>query len=159
MFHLFISFYPSQTTNIVIFLKFAISPVICQIFSKKIFSHTSLSHNELQKTLKIFQKKSPKRFANSKKGSNFAIANSKRLGPLAQLNRVFDYGSKGYRFESCMGHKGWIEIHPFFVLYGFYQSMISAKLRNHFVMTALFITFARIWQLCLPPHTFSFTTI
>ena len=26
-------------------------------------------------------------------------------GPLAQLNRVFDYGSKGYRFESCMGHK------------------------------------------------------
>ena len=26
-------------------------------------------------------------------------------GPLAQLNRAFDYGSKGYRFESCRGHK------------------------------------------------------
>ena len=26
-------------------------------------------------------------------------------GPLAQLNRVFDYGSKGCRFESCMGHR------------------------------------------------------
>ena len=30
----------------------------------------------------------------------FALAN----GPLAQLNRVSDYGSEGYRFESCMGH-------------------------------------------------------
>ena len=26
-------------------------------------------------------------------------------GPIAQLNRAFDYGSKGYRFESCWGHK------------------------------------------------------
>ena len=26
-------------------------------------------------------------------------------GPLAQLNRAFDYGSKGCRFESCRGHK------------------------------------------------------
>ena len=25
-------------------------------------------------------------------------------GPLAQLNRVSDYGSEGCRFESCMGH-------------------------------------------------------
>ncbi len=24
-------------------------------------------------------------------------------GPVAQLNRAFDYGSKGYRFESCRG--------------------------------------------------------
>ncbi|HPB89047.1 MAG TPA: hypothetical protein PK738_02780, partial [Bacteroidales bacterium] len=28
----------------------------------------------------------------------------------AQLNRVFDYGSKGYRFESCWGHKRGSEI-------------------------------------------------
>lgn len=27
-----------------------------------------------------------------------------KQGPLAQLNRVFDYGSKGYRFESYRGH-------------------------------------------------------
>ena len=27
------------------------------------------------------------------------------IGPLAQLNRVSDYGSEGCRFESCMGHK------------------------------------------------------
>lgn len=27
-----------------------------------------------------------------------------KQGPLAQLNRVFDYGSKGCRFESCRGH-------------------------------------------------------
>ena len=25
-------------------------------------------------------------------------------GPVAQLNRAFDYGSKGYRFESYRGH-------------------------------------------------------
>lgn len=36
---------------------------------------------------------------------NFPIfANRNSNGPLAQLNRVFDYGSKGCRFESCMGH-------------------------------------------------------
>ena len=27
------------------------------------------------------------------------------LGSLAQLNRAFDYGSKGCRFESCRSHK------------------------------------------------------
>ena len=26
-------------------------------------------------------------------------------GPVAQLNRASDYGSEGYRFESCRGHK------------------------------------------------------
>ena len=31
------------------------------------------------------------------------FAHSKNEGPLAQLNRVFDYGSKGCRFESCRG--------------------------------------------------------
>ncbi len=28
----------------------------------------------------------------------------KRDGRVAQLNRVADYGSAGYRFESCRGH-------------------------------------------------------
>ena len=27
-----------------------------------------------------------------------------KRGPVAQLNRAFDYGSEGYRFESCRGH-------------------------------------------------------
>ena len=27
-----------------------------------------------------------------------------KIGSLAQLNRAFDYGSKGYRFESCASH-------------------------------------------------------
>ena len=27
------------------------------------------------------------------------------FGRVAQLNRVADYGSAGYRFESCRGHK------------------------------------------------------
>ena len=38
--------------------------------------------------------------ASSKKGSIFAPL-KRNNGPLAQLNRAFDYGSKGYRFESC----------------------------------------------------------
>ena len=29
----------------------------------------------------------------------------RKTGSLAQLNRAFDYGSKGYRFESCGDHK------------------------------------------------------
>ena len=29
----------------------------------------------------------------------------KKDGSLAQLNRAFDYGSKGCRFESCRSHK------------------------------------------------------
>ena len=29
----------------------------------------------------------------------------KRKGRVAQLNRVADYGSAGYRFESCRDHK------------------------------------------------------
>ena len=41
--------------------------------------------------------------ASSKIGSNFAALKTK-TGPLAQLNRAFDYGSKGYRFESCRDH-------------------------------------------------------
>ena len=27
-----------------------------------------------------------------------------KIGRVAQLNRVADYGSAGYRFESCRGH-------------------------------------------------------
>ena len=30
----------------------------------------------------------------------------KRKGRVAQLNRVADYGSAGYRFESCRDHRG-----------------------------------------------------
>ena len=41
--------------------------------------------------------------ASSKNGSIFAPL-KRNNGPLAQLNRAFDYGSKGYRFESCRDH-------------------------------------------------------
>ena len=52
---------------------------------------------------KIFVKKFVKTLASSKNSSNFAAQKTKN-GPLAQLNRAFDYGSKGYRFESCRDH-------------------------------------------------------
>ena len=35
----------------------------------------------------------------------FAPVKQKGHGRVAQLNRVADYGSAGYRFESCRGHK------------------------------------------------------
>ena len=34
----------------------------------------------------------------------FFIEMLKKYGRVAQLNRVADYGSAGYRFESCRGH-------------------------------------------------------
>ena len=36
---------------------------------------------------------------------NNTVDNNKN-GLVAQLNRASDYGSEGYRFESCRGHKG-----------------------------------------------------
>ncbi|GEM_PF-2013978 len=37
-----------------------------------------------------------------KKNCIFAVQNND--GSVAQLNRVSDYGSEGYRFESCRNH-------------------------------------------------------
>jgi len=33
-------------------------------------------------------------------------------GSVAQLNRALDFGSSGYRFESCRGHKETKKAHP-----------------------------------------------
>ena len=35
----------------------------------------------------------------------FAAVKQKDIGRVAQLNRASDYGSEGYRFESCRDHK------------------------------------------------------
>ena len=34
------------------------------------------------------------------------ITQYQSFGSVAQLNRASDYGSEGYRFESCRSHKG-----------------------------------------------------
>ena len=47
-------------------------------------------------------------FANLEKVRIFAPV--KQKGRVAQLNRVADYGSAGYRFESCRGHSKKITI-------------------------------------------------
>ena len=39
-----------------------------------------------------------------KKKLYLCIAIEKNNGSIAQLNRAFDYGSKGYRFESYWSH-------------------------------------------------------
>ena len=49
-------------------------------------------------------KKSLQTFCSSKKKLYLCIAIEKNNGSIAQLNRAFDYGSKGYRFESYWSH-------------------------------------------------------
>ena len=51
----------------------------------------------------LFSKKTNKIFGGIKKSTYLCIA-IKKNGPVAQLNRASDYGSEGYRFESCRGH-------------------------------------------------------
>ena len=53
----------------------------------------------------IFRKKTPEMFAGSKKSRTFAPVKRKGHGSVAQLNRASDYGSEGYRFESCRSHE------------------------------------------------------
>ena len=69
----------------------------------------------------FFEKKVVEKFAGIKKSSTFALSNKNNTvddnknGLVAQLNRASDYGSEGYRFESCRGHKEF-ERTPFFVV-------------------------------------------
>ncbi len=35
----------------------------------------------------------------------------KKKGPVVQLNRISDFGSEGYRFESCRGHTKTLVVH------------------------------------------------
>ena len=51
----------------------------------------------------FFSKKIVQKFGGIKKSAYLCIA-IKGKGPVAQLNRASDYGSEGYRFESCRGH-------------------------------------------------------
>ena len=51
------------------------------------------------------RKKVVEKFAGFKKGCTFAPVKQNNIGLVAQLNSASDYGSEGYRFESCRGHK------------------------------------------------------
>ena len=62
-----------------------------------------LSDEGKQRKIEINLKKILKNFADSKKFHTFALAIQK-YGSVAQLNRASDYGSEGYRFESCRSH-------------------------------------------------------
>ena len=44
--------------------------------------------------------------------------NKKNNGLVAQLNRASDYGSEGYRFESCRDHKKELKRVPFLFQHG-----------------------------------------
>ena len=57
---------------------------------------------------------------------NFAVAIEK--GSVAQLNRAFDYGSKGYRFESCRGHKEGLFMAPFLFFQCIFAMFVSKSI-------------------------------
>ena len=65
--------------------------------SKGTFQHKSRKKH-------VFLKKNSPTFCCFKKKLYLCIAIEKNNGSIAQLNRAFDYGSKGYRFESYWSH-------------------------------------------------------
>ena len=66
------------------------------------------------------------------------------FGRVAQLNRVADYGSAGYRFESCRGHK---KDDVLVTSSFFYLSLLDNKNRSP-GMEYHFLRYARIKQTC-----------
>ena len=75
--------------------------------------HDERRSTEMMEKKSRFIRKGIKTRANVRKNAKKSLQRKKKRvslhpqingGPLAQLNRVFDYGSKGCRFESCMGH-------------------------------------------------------
>ena len=57
------------------------------------------------------------------------------FGRVAQLNRVADYGSAGYRFESCRGHYKWMYQNVFEIRFDTFFLLIHLlnSLSNKFV--------------------------
>ena len=55
-----------------------------------------------------------------------------RNGPVAQLNRVSDYGSEGYRFESCRGHMIIKELQIIVALFFYVCTQIAHKFQFQF---------------------------
>ena len=67
----------------------------------------------------IFLKKNVDTFCCFKNKQYLCIAIEKNNGSIAQLNRAFDYGSKGYRFESYWSHSEARSEHPSVVRFFF----------------------------------------
>ena len=51
-------------------------------------------------------------------------------GPVAQLNRASDYGSEGYRFESCRDHKEQPRVSGVFYFEGIHEACFKGDLKN-----------------------------
>ena len=66
-----------------------------KIFTLVIIYHTTSLEKEIKKVSKKF----------CSIGKSLYFCNHKTNGSVAQLNRASDYGSEGYRFESCRSHQ------------------------------------------------------
>jgi hypothetical protein len=65
----------------------------------------------------------------------YLVAPLAKNGPVAQLNSALDFGSSGYKFESCQGHSK----PPF--KGGFF---VSLKIQTIFFLSIFFINMANL---------------
>ena len=77
-------------------------------------------------------------------------------GSVAQLNRALDYGSRGYRFESCRNHKRNTHLECSFFLcftvYDAYKQVVKGH-KPRFCRRPVIIHRCDILlRLCAPPH-------
>ena len=93
--------------------------------------------------------------ASSKISSTFATQKRKH-GPLAQLNRAFDYGSKGYRFESCRDHdrerQSIVNQLVGFFFYMVLHNICTTPLEISFFLLGFCVSFCGFSYLCNAPE-------
>ena len=68
-----------------------------------LFFYPYKTYNSIKRI--VFIKKISILFARKEKKPYLCTRQIKRHGSVAQLNRASDYGSEGYRFESCRSHE------------------------------------------------------
>ena len=117
----FSTFQPQNGENYRFYYPFVVINVVFRAFSKKYFQFvTYYIAMYLKKEIKKIQI-----FLCSIKKSLY-FCNHKTDGSVAQLNRASDYGSEGYRFESCRSHKDCFIVSGLFFIspYRFFRQAI-----------------------------------
>ena len=86
----------------------------------------------------VFQKNF-KKGLDTRRAIWYTLSRSNELAPIAQLDRAFDYESKGHRFESCWVHHNLSENHGFQTfLLSILDIKPSKKVKNRGLSTPVF---------------------
>ena len=80
-------------------------------------------------------------------GSRVRVPYAPPIGSLAQLNRAFDYGSKGYRFESYRSH---FSISEVFLQKKNYNVVFAKTQMPHFFFVVLWFDFKGVFKIFRP---------